>query len=213
MPPIHFAGDFRGRLIGWGFNESKAMFKDDRGIERQSQSVGIDIQMAVLEIFNSATNEWEDHSQPGWVARGTVWIIKKTGEPNEETIQRFMKASGWTGNPDQILGAAEWEPLDFGFNVEGETYEGKERFKINWINPWDYTPGGVRAMAADQAAALKNKIGSKLRVVAGNVNRNAPKPQPAKPAAAAQTPAPAAVEQPPFVPDEEPPASGAKVPW
>ena len=211
MPQIAQTGDFRGRLIGWGFNESKATYKDAGGVERQSQSVGIDIQMVVLEMFNHSTNEWEDHSAYQWTARGTVWIIKKDGTPNQESIERFMKASGWTGNPDQILGSAEWEPLDFGFNVESETYDGKARYKINWINAWDYTPGGVRAMPEAQAIALKNKIGSKLRAVAGNVARNVPKPtpKPAAPAAPVAAPVdpPAAVEEAPFVPDD------MKAPW
>lgn len=192
MPQINAAGRYRGTIIGWNFQPSAT-----------SKSIGIFLQCQIKEWWNEATEpkQWEPLSggdqQGDFEASGTIWIIGTDGTPNQEKIENFIRDTGWSGRPEQITGDEPWDPKDIQFTVDEEEYKGRKRYKIGFVNAYDYVGRG-RDLSPDQARLIKSQYGSQLRAIAANVNRNAPKPQPPKPAApvAAPVPVPAATPAP-----------------
>jgi len=75
-----------------------------------------------------------------------------------------------------------------------EEYEGKLRYKVGFINPYDYEGGGgVVRSDAQGVKKLQSRLGTKLRALSGGSNVAPPKP--AAPAPPAPPAAPAAVTE------------------
>ena len=191
--PIDREGTFRGRITSYGVYEPG---KDG------SKSVAIGITVAIDEMFDRETEEWQDWREYQLEAEGNVWIIKKDGSINQKTAEKFMATTGWNGDLASVANGT-FEPRPCGISVERDEYRNEVRFRIAWVNDYDSTPGGGGFADAERTKQLQSQFGNQLRAIAGNVKRNAPKPA-GKPA---DPPKPAATE-----PAAEPPAEPAAEP-
>jgi len=149
---IDRAGIFRGVPIEVGMEASE-----------RSPSIGLRIVMSVKECLNQQTNEWDDWDSYDVRASGTLWIIKKDGSINEMSAEMARDVLGWDGNLDApdvgVLNPCQ-------FSVNQEDYNGTARFKIGFLNQWDYVPGH-KIIDPDRLVAIKNQHGSKLRAFFG----------------------------------------------
>jgi hypothetical protein len=170
-------GIFKARLTTWAVKTFP-----------NSQSVAVAIEFLIVSCLDG--QEWSDWTSYGCVARGDFFVVKKDGTPNVKTVQDLAASIGWDGSLKQIASRPMNPPeAVVQVTVKEETYNGKSYFKVQWINPEDYTPnaGGVDASTA---SSLDARFGSLLRAAAGT--KPTPKGQaPKKPAAQAPAPSPA----------------------
>jgi len=186
MPLLNQPGTFKAMPMGWDISK-----KDD------SKSVAMVIQFHILEALGD-DNQWQDwrEYQPQEIT-GYFYVVKKDGNINTVQVEQLAKAIGWNG--DISLGTLRNGPPEKACQivVEWEEYNGKDRLKIKWINPEDYTPGLKQSddSTVQNVAAV---YGSQLRAAAA---QHLPRAQPAaKKAAPPAKPKPATVQE---APDED----------
>ena len=102
-------------------------------VETQSGAVGVRVYYMLTHILDESLGEWSDlHEQP--TAEGTVWIVRKDGTQNERAVKDLFYVLGWSGDLKHIPILAAWKMKPCEVTVESETWNGKERFKVAWIN-------------------------------------------------------------------------------
>jgi hypothetical protein len=153
-----------------------------------SQSVGLNVKCFVQEALDGSN--WQPWDEYGFVAAGTLWIIKKDGSINENAAETARDVLGWDGDFDHVEGT---QLRMCQFTVKGEEYKEKMRYRIEWFNPYEFSPG-PRAVDAGQLSKLKTTHGAKMRAFFGQRKSAAPapagKPAPPPPAAKKSPPAP-----------------------
>ena len=133
-----------------------------------------------------------------------AWM--KDGVPTfTNTFDNIQEALGWHPDPNRLWESLQEHPiaeLSIQVVVEVETYEGKERAQIKFINPIGFAGMGIREMDAPALAKLSNAWAATFRAKFGSGGgaaapalAPAAAPAPAQPAPAAQaapaTPQPA----------------------
>lgn len=111
----------------------------------------------------------------------------------DNTIARLTEVFGFDGDlPSLHLGKTSFAGMPCNITTEMETYEGKTRCKIKWLNP----PGGGSAKPMDEAKVkgLLALLTSKAKAIAKATKANTPTPAMAEPT----TNAPADNEDVPF---------------
>lgn len=179
--PIDRAGDFRGEIFEYGIREF------------ESGSIGVTFTARLDEYWNG--QEWEDWRQYGFYARGTSFVIKKTGETNQPAVDALVKCAGWDGTFSSIDNRT-WKPVACQFSVGPNEYKGETTYRVDFLNEYDRQVGQASNVDSAKAKALDAKYGSSLRAIVGTAKRNAapasgkpmPKPAPAKSAAPSSLP-------------------------
>lgn len=132
---------------------------------------------------------------------GYHYLEKRDGTLNTETIRQLQEAFGWDGRDPFWLVDHRSDDALVQITLREEEYQGKKRLRVAWLDAADAQGGGVRN--ASNRSAVMNRIGAKLRAVAGGTPAPAPKPtgKPTPPAsrAAAPSPAPAAAAMTPAI--------------
>ena len=132
--------------------------------------------------------EWADISADRFEITGWFYLFKKDGQPNDFTIKALKESLGWDGRSIGTLNDGEWSQTEVQLSLAYEEYNGKQKLKVQFINPRDSVPGGVERSDPQTVQSLDQKYGAVLRAMNGAANgKAAPKPA-AKPAAKATTP-------------------------
>jgi len=147
--------------------------------------------------------EWQDIEAEGMEITAYCYLIKRDGSLNDFQIKALREAFGWDGQDFFWL---EDESLpDCQVVIEAETYQGKDRLKVQFINAYDSEGGGtVEKSTDDIRRRVKTQYGAKLRAMAGG--KSAAKPA-AKSTETTASPKPTAPSAPP--PRKSPPAAPA----
>lgn len=126
-------GTFKARAVGADFGYTKG------GKE----------QVAVLFEFIDGPNEGKQITWYGYFTDKTV----------DRTLESLMHA-GWDGkNLAALSGIGESECL---LVLESDTYEGKTRVRVNWINKIGTGPSIKEPMSESQLASFSQKMAGKL---------------------------------------------------
>jgi hypothetical protein len=203
-------GTFRGLPLEWGVSETRNKFP---------QFV---TKIRVMEFYDEA-GELTENKEPGWVAWDydmeiTAFLClytQKDGQWKElMSVDQIKKALAWDGLSFESLANGKYGDTMILFRVESETYEGKDRLKVQWIDKADaspirqlqkYGPEKVKAMDAVFAGVLKGAAPSPAKAPASAPGAG-PKAGPAvppkgkpgpKPKAAASAAAPSTATKPP----------------
>lgn len=182
MQPVDRAGIFKAKITGYGLTES------------EKGAVGIVLKAELTDLWDPTNKEWYPWAQYEQEAEGAIWIVKKDGTINQLGADSLIKCAGWDGNLESITGET-WQPTPVQVAIDSDEYNGKTRFRINFVNPFDRTPGMMSTVSADKARELQNRFGGLLRAIAGNARRNGATPNgapppPARPASPAPPPPP-----------------------
>lgn len=164
-------GNFRGEIISYGLWNPSG-----------KKSTSINFTARITEWFDPDTKEWVDFLPYNMDVEGDIWIINKEGKLREDAIKDVCEYIGWNGDTG-VFARRDWEPRPFGFSVESEVYKEKERFKVGFINSYDYTPGAGKATDPEVVKSLNQLYGAQLRALAGSASKpKAPSSPPPKPA-------------------------------
>ena len=156
-------------------------------------------------------NEWFDQAGGGWLEwsvydhaiTGYFYLEKKDGSLNTNTIDSLKAALGWDGRDPFWLQDADLSETAVQLKLGFEEYQGRQRIKVRFLNPYGSDAGGISRADDTGRRSIGNRLGSKLRALAGGTPANAPKPagkpqppvRPTPPQAAAPQ-APTAAKQP-----------------
>ncbi len=174
MPNIDREGIFRGEVV-------EAVMRQPK--EGSASSImGLKIR---IEQMLGEHNQWVEWSSYGFEVYADVVIVRKNGELHENGCSQLRDAFGWDGDLDNLpTGRCS-------FTVKADEYEGKTRYKADWINPYEYVPQGMKAADEATIQSMKATIGPKLRAFFGATKPlNPPKPTtpPSPPPAPGVTP-------------------------
>lgn len=179
-PLLDREGNFRIQIVEYALKEF------------DSGSVCVSMRATVLEQFDEESKTWIDWRPYNRDVLGDVFIVNKKGDLLEKAIQSLVNFAGWDANFDAIANG-RWQPTPCQCSVAENVYKDQTSFKINFINSYDWHPGGSGGVSAEKAKELSNRFGSQLRALAGNVKRNAPPPAESKPTPPKKPDAPAPV--------------------
>lgn len=184
MSEFQYEGTFRGQIVSYGLHEA------------ESGAKAVNLRVTVEEAWwadDEGVYAWRDWREYGFAVDGSIWVVKKDGSLNENSVRSLMENAGWEANFRQ-LSEQTWEPRPIQFTVEEDTYKDELRYRIGFINAYDATPGGGN-VSPETARQLDDVYGGALRALAGTMTRNAAKPAgaptkgPGKPAPQTRRPA------------------------
>ena len=144
-----------------------------------------------------SSGEWADCADEKFEVTGYFYLEKKDGSLNSITIDSLKAALGWDGRDPFWLQDTDLSQHPVQVKLAFEEYNGKTRLKVQYLNPYGSTgSGGVTKADAPTRKSITNRLGSKLRALAGPakpaVPPKLPPAKPKAPATPAPTPAPAA---------------------
>lgn len=176
--PIDREGLFRGTIKEYSLRQ------------HETGTVGIELTVSVDDWWNGAN--WEDWRPYDFEARGEVFVIKKNGATNVTAVESFVDASGWDGTFASVNNQT-WVPNPIGFSIKMDEYQGKTKFRINYIFGFNSSPTPGRKRVAVDAVALDSRFGASLRAIVGSRSMNRPTPSNPLPPPPVRQPLPDAV--------------------
>jgi hypothetical protein len=175
-----WTGNARGLIAEFGLKEAK------------SGALAVSIVAKIHECWDPEGERWIDYREGELEVSGDIWIVKKDGTTDQRKLESLIRYAGWDGQLPSVV-EGTWQPTPCAFTVEREDYKDQARYRIGFINAYDWTPGAVGNVTSEKAKELQAKYGSQFRALAGNVKRatippTAPvsKPSVPKPAAKSQ---------------------------
>lgn len=165
-------GEFRGVISAYGIYNA------------ESGALGISLVGDLQDLWqppaDGADGYWCPWGEYQMQAEGTVWIVKKDGTPNLAGIESLCKYAGWDGELSSIA-EESWQPTPARMSVKKESYEGKERFKLAFLNDFNREPGSKGNVDPDKARELQTRFGSHFKAIAGTVAQSKSPPPAGKP--------------------------------
>lgn len=152
-----------------------------------------------FKLFEELTDgKWLDCLGENLEITGYFYLECRDGSLNTVTIEALKAALGWDGRDPFWLQETDLAEHPVQVRLGFEKYDGKTRLKVRFLNPSGAT-GGAGVTKADEAKkrAIRDRLGTKLRSLAGPAPAGKPKAPPTK----RTTPAP------PAKPPAEPEAS------
>lgn len=129
-------------------------------------SVAISILFQVEAMYDTDTGEWTDWRDYDVQIAGSFWVIGKDGKPLVKKVEQLANLLGWNGDLMQIV---ETRPPNIVLQVTSkeDSYEGKLRYRADWIDHEDADPTGQGGGATpEQVQAIATQFGSLLRAAA-----------------------------------------------
>ncbi len=136
--------------------------------------------------------QWQSCEDESLDITGWFFLEKKDGSVNSATIDSLKAALGWDGRDMFWLQDTDLSQQPVQVRLAFEEYQGKNRIKVKFLNPYGAAPtGGVTKADEGKRRALSARLGAKFRALAGGTPAPAPKPA-GKPTPPAKSPAPPA---------------------
>jgi hypothetical protein len=139
-----------------------------------------------------ADGAWENCEDEHLEITGYFYIEKKDRSINTLTVDALKAAFGWDGRDPFWLQDTDLSQHPVQVKLGFEEYNGKQRIKVQFLNPHGSAPSGVRKGDENVRKSVNARLGAKLRATAGSVPSPSPK-SPAPPRAPGK-PAPTATE-------------------
>lgn len=162
-------GRFKARLI-------------ERGVGETGPNKLVTFTARFLVEQEYRDGDWCDVTAENAEITGYFYLEKKDGSINTIAIDQLKAGLGWDGRDPFWLEDADLADLLVQITVAMESYDGKTRAKVKWIDHADAEPTrGVQRAEGAARTAIANRLGPKLRANAGGSPRPAPVPTAPKP--------------------------------
>ena len=147
MSQIEQIGTYRGSIVEHGV-----------GVTSKSSCPQWIAKFIAMEKYNNDTGEWEDFSQ--FVDNEITAYLVLFGKDGETlTCKQVCKATGWDGSDFQELDEADLSAVGVQVRVAENTYEGKTRLQVEWIDEYDAVPGNaIKKLSPDEIKLLNAKF-------------------------------------------------------
>lgn len=156
----------------------------DAGITESGKNKLATVQIRLSLIDEQAGGEWKNVEREGMEITAYCYLERKGGSVNTRTVESLRESfPEWDGADlaywDRSAGQMCQVTLGY------EQYDGKDRLKVQWINPYDSTPGGdMKKAGPEERRSIANRLGAKLRAMSSG-SPVPPRPAPTKPAPSA----------------------------
>lgn len=105
--------------------------------------------------------QWEDWTSYGYDVYARLYFVKKNnGGLHQPAIENMRDVLGWDGVIESIS-TGTWQTPACQVTVKNEPYDGKDSYRVSFINPIDYA-GGLRSANPDALAKISSLYGSQL---------------------------------------------------
>lgn len=164
MPLLHKAGRFNVRVL----------HADNYIGESKTGTVYVGLPFEVI-----------DGSQAGEHITGFLYISDNTLDRSIETLAECF---GFNGDLNALYnGESTLEGFECSITTQLETFEGKERCKVQWINPLG-GGNGIKPIEPDKFTSILSRMGGRAKAVAEAKLKTMPtRPQPVAPVGATGT--------------------------
>lgn len=176
-------GRYKAEITDWSLGETKG------GPDGQGKIPVFTIEFLATEFQDGAN--WHDWTEYQATIRGYFFPFKKNTSPNETTINNLMRTLEWNGCSLNSLQEGNYVGRLVQIVVKEETYEGKTRLQVAWIDPGDFE-GTLKKLDEQDVKVMAQNWDSKLRAINGGKGKGngdssgsgaKPKPAPKLPAA------------------------------
>ncbi len=134
-------------------------------------------------LFEELTgSEWRPCTDEDLDITGYFYLEKRDGALNSVALDALKAALGWDGRDPFWLQDTDLAQHPVQVKLGYEEYNGKRRLKVQFLNPYGSSGGGVTKADENTRQSIKTRLGSKFRAMAG--------PAPAQTSAPAKPPAP-----------------------
>ena len=162
---LQWTGHARGLITKFGLREAK------------SGALAIFVVAQIHDCWDMEQEAWMDYREREYEVSGDIWIVKKDCTADQRKVEALVQYAGWDGELTSVV-EGTWKPTPCAFTVEEEKYKDVTRYRIGFINGYDWTPGAVGNVTPEKAKALQAKYGSQFRALAGNAKRASIPPAP-----------------------------------
>lgn len=168
-------GAYRAYPLSWTIEKSE-----------NSESVAIAFQFAIHQkwhkddSYEQGGGQWSPVWPQGYFTYGRSYVVGKTGQVNQGSVEALAKAGLWNGDWDAIVGPP---PSTFVLiEVEANVYQGKTTYRANWIHPDAEKPptrtGGFKPVDESLLAMQRAKFQSQTKAIAGGNRAGGQAPAP-----------------------------------
>jgi hypothetical protein len=170
-----------------GFVKSAVIREPKEGSQALAVSLAIDVEAMRDQAAEGGWTDWRPYQ---CVAFGDFWIIKKDGNTNDMAVEQLTRI-GWDGDLTKFDGET-WKGTPCQFTTVADTYKDETRYKVQFLNAYDYAGGSPAGLDTARLRQLEQKYGGKLRALCHKVGAAAKQtpakpPMPTKPKPAAAT--------------------------
>jgi hypothetical protein len=177
MGQIDRVGTFRGYILDKSLDSTKNGFP---------QAI---LRLQAAEMYDPETKQWLDWSKYDETEITAYLVLNdKAGERNRN-FEQLMKALGWSGTSSAEFEEADYSKIAIQFKVKLDTYNGKTRLQVSWIDHADADPSGsLRHLDAQGLKALEAKWPKLFKPTTG-APKAVPTSKPSAPPVVAAAPA------------------------
>ncbi len=132
-----------------------------------------------FRLFEELVNgEWVDCSQEAIDVTGYFYLEKKDGQVNNVAVDALRTALNWTTDDPAWLQETDLSQVPVQLKLGNEEYNGKTKIKVQFLNPYGSTAGGIPKGDAQTHQGIRLRLSDKLRAYMGGTPAPAPKPAP-----------------------------------
>jgi hypothetical protein len=125
----------------------------------------------------------KDGPAKGRIGVYCAWL---TDAAFDNTIKRLKEVFGFNGDLDALYNRKiNFTGMPCNIQTESETYQGKTRFKVAWLNPPGGGGGGLAPIDKSKASSLLAKLSSRAKAIAKTAESKVDAKPSADPTAAA----------------------------
>ena len=107
---------------------------------------------------------------------GYFYLEKRDGSLNTVAIDQLKEALGWDGRDPFWLQDTDFSNHIVQVKLAFEEYDGKTRIKVQYVNPEDWSGGGVPVADDSMRRSIAGRLGAKFRANAGGSPAPGPRP-------------------------------------
>jgi len=148
------------------------------GLDEQGSS-NLACYTILFRIFEEKQNgQWLDIAGESMEITGWFYLETKDGRVNDFAIEALKAAFGWDGRDPFWLQDNAEALREHAVQVKlgWEEYNDNTNLKVQFLNPYGSTGGGVSKADDGTRRNISNRLGSKLRALSGGSPAPAPKP-------------------------------------
>ena len=118
-------------------------------------------ELVATEIWDDEEKSWVNFTAQEYVEEGNgaiAYLVLFGGKGETLNCTQVKKVTGWDGLSFEGLNDMDLSEVGIQFRMENNTYEGKTRLQVAWIDEYDATPGtAIRTLNPDELKQLDAK--------------------------------------------------------
>jgi hypothetical protein len=147
MPDLETEGKFRCKPIGRWIQTAK------------TGTIGAGVQFYATHYYSQEKRDWLDCQDRHATLDHVFWIYKADNSPIQFAIDALKGSLGWSGDILDFDPESPWAMPLCEIETKNETYNGKTRLRVKWLNPLGgKRGGGGKTTSRGDLEAVKRRL-------------------------------------------------------